>query len=383
LKTTPFILATLVALSCQLKLNAQADDCGTVLPQDVLEHFSNTSEARSSFNVNFRSTRYLPLRFHVVRYSNGSGGLSNNDMVEQLQILNQRYRSSSIQFFLCGPPNHIDNDHFADYNVSMEHDLATANDQPGALNVYFVPKIQGSDGSSLCGYSYFYNRLLTEQSDRVFVQSGCAKNGSTLAHEIGHYLSLLHTHSTSHGPSLVNDANCNSNGDQLCDTPADPNLVGLVNSSCSYTGSARDVSGDLYAPSTDNVMSYAPAQCRTEFTGEQLNRIMYSAQFERNYLACADTFHLHYVAEQTELPVRVYPNPASHIAQVSIEEIEDGDFFKVSLYNLRGEPVYTAMRDRDERSQPIDIDLTAFDKGIYLVAVSNGIKSRSQKLIYQ
>ena len=68
--------------------------------------------------------------------------------------------------------------------------------------------------------------------------NGCANNGSTLPHEVGHFYGLPHTHDQ--GNELVNGSNCATAGDNFCDTPADPNLSGVVNSSCVYTGTATD-----------------------------------------------------------------------------------------------------------------------------------------------
>ena len=113
-----------------------------------------------------------------------------------------------------------------------------------------------------------------------------------MSHEMGHYFSLYHTHGkTNSGTTdeLVNGSNCSSAGDDVCDTPADPNLSGLVNSSCQYTGSGKDANGDTYVPNPRNMMSYARKSCRTVLTAGQYNRIAYSLANDRNYLVCSST----------------------------------------------------------------------------------------------
>lgn len=68
---------------------------------------------------------------------------------------------------------------------------------------------------------------------------------STSSHEIGHCLDLLHTHQGTQPGSAgcaenINGSNCNTCGDEICDTPAD-NGNGVVNG---------------YTPDLRNLMSY-------------------------------------------------------------------------------------------------------------------------------
>ena len=119
--------------------------------------------------------------------------------------------------------------------------------------------------------------------------NSCAINGSTIVHELGHYLSLYHTHgptNTGTTTELVNGSNCIISGDDLCDTPADPNLSGLVTNSCQYTGTAFDANGQAYVPDPTNIMSYSKKVCRTFLSSDQYNRANYSALNDRSYLTC-------------------------------------------------------------------------------------------------
>ena len=72
----------------------------------------------------------------------------------------------------------------------------------------------------------------------------------------------------------MDGTNCTVSGDLVCDTPADPNLYYLYadvdSQSCEYLGAigdcdATDANGELYVPSTENVMSYSPFFCREGF----------------------------------------------------------------------------------------------------------------------
>jgi acetyl-CoA carboxylase beta subunit len=102
-----------------------------------------------------------------------------------------------------------------------------------------------------------------------------ALNGSTLAHEVGHWFGLMHTHGNLDNGTdeLVNGSNCTDAGDLICDTPADPRLTGLVSSNCVYNPPSvapRDANGQLFAPETNNLMSYSLSQCRNRFSDGQV-----------------------------------------------------------------------------------------------------------------
>jgi len=100
--------------------------------------------------------------------------------------------------------------------------------------------------------------------------SACLVGGYTLAHEIGHFYGLPHTHEVFSGEELVDGSNCLTAGDGFCDTPADPDLSGFVSRTCNYTGSFRDRNGDTYMPDVSNIMSYSDPSCQNKFSLDQL-----------------------------------------------------------------------------------------------------------------
>ncbi|MEE2954236.1 MAG: M43 family zinc metalloprotease, partial [Bacteroidota bacterium] len=230
---------------------------------------------------------WLPVQNHIVRESNGSGGLSTNDLASIMVILNNYYMNSNIQFYECNSVNFIDNSNYYNFNSSNENTLCNANDVQNVINVYYFNTVS-SGSNSLCGYAYFPGG---SWKDRIIMKNSCALNGSTLTHEFGHYLSLYHTHGTSNNGTtneLVNGSNCTWAGDEICDTPADPNLSGVVSSSCQYTGSATDANGQPYVPDPTNIMSYSRKSCRTFMSSGQYNRTNYSAINDRGYLSCSN-----------------------------------------------------------------------------------------------
>jgi len=138
------------------------------------------------------------------------------------------------------------------------------------------------------GYTYmpYYHRVFCREFI-ILSLDGIVRDG-TLAHEMGHFFGLHHTHGDENTfeKELVSGANCYSAGDSICDTPADPMLSKKVayagaDCSCQYVGGDLDPNYEAYHPLTDNIMSYTLDKCRTKFTAGQLNKIGYQVRWHK------------------------------------------------------------------------------------------------------
>lgn len=225
----------------------------------------------------------IPIKPHIVRETNGTGGVTIGQIVTAISYLNEYYAPMQLEFFVCGSgPVFINNSTYYNFPQpsipnSTEDAMATAAgpEANNTINMFFVNSI-GS--GNIGGYAYTPNQ--TVQSNRIVIDFNFMNQdrGQVLVHEVGHWLSLLHTfEGTEVGPNDPNaervtrfapEANCTTNGDELCDTDADPGFNGSnVNvGNCTYTGTATDNLGALYTPDITNVMSYFPAQCMNPFT---------------------------------------------------------------------------------------------------------------------
>ncbi len=259
-------LAILITCGWSAPLLAQ-DDCGTeMLPEHV-----DLVLARQAAGIydppegGPRSGYSVPLTFHVVRRSDGTGGINPAQLVAALDDANLYFANAGIRFCWPGPVNYIDSDAFYyDIDTQAEIDaLRQTNVVPDTINIYFTENLP------YCGISSF----TWSDVQGIVMNNGCAGTGSnpsTFPHELGHYFDLLHTHSTMFGAECVICCNCNIAGDLLCDTPADPNLSGEVDSNCGYTGTDLDpCDGVPYQPDTSNLMSYSLKECRTTLTTQQ------------------------------------------------------------------------------------------------------------------
>lgn len=292
-----------ISLFISTMLGAQSSqECGTTPTKAQVEYLNKTQKQRSAFSYRaYKSNAVIqiPVVNHIVTQSNGSGGLELQQLADAMDSLNNFYAQANIQFVECDTVRFINNSNWYHFYDIDEAALRSANDVQNAINIYYFEtlNIVTDNGGSfeVCGYTSF-----PPGPDRVMMANRCAVNGMTLIHEIGHYFSLFHTHGDSNCGSLtdelVDGSNCEDAGDRLCDTPADPNLLGgsrceiaRVNySTCEYIGIVTDANGEPYTPQVSNIMSYGGV-CRSEFTQGQFDRVVFSILNDRNYLACFGT----------------------------------------------------------------------------------------------
>lgn len=142
---------------------------------------------------------------------------------------------------------------------------------PRRINVFFVNEIEFT---SHCGYSYT-NGISIEKQAQIFIElapKNCSDGpAEQLAHHMGRLLGLRPTNFSS-GSELVDGSNCDTEGDKICDTPADPfPIEGTERDSffmaCEFIWNETDPNGDFYTPSMNNMMS--PYPCKCQFTYQQ------------------------------------------------------------------------------------------------------------------
>lgn len=256
--------------------------CGTEASAEQIKYVNKSQTKARSFNSKItRGITDVPIQIHVLRRSNGGGGIAQYRINEALNDLNSFFVEANIRFIPLKKINYINSDEHYDFNVQNEDKLGKLHDVGDVINLYIANSIS-SGQISLCGYAYF-----PPGNDRVMMSKSCINNGSTLPHEMGHYFMLYHTHGTSNNGTtdeLVNGKNCHMAGDRVCDTPADPNISGLVSGSCQYVGRSTDKNGGTYNPDPLNMMSYSTKACRQKFTRGQLKRMNYAILNHRDYL---------------------------------------------------------------------------------------------------
>ncbi len=273
---------TTMLLVCVPLLAEENKPCGVqttkVVAQEVatLVEGGHWNDALSTPLMN-RGTQYVKTTIHIVRYSNGSGGIPEERIATAIETLNDSVAETGLVFVQFGDILYLNSSLYATCTSGEVDALRQINPVDESLNIYFVPEFV-----NYCGVSSFYGWGV----QGIVLDNDCtatSTNPSTFSHEVGHYFGLFHTHEPYYGLECVNGSNCDVAGDLICDTPADPNLSGNINSSCAYTGSATDAcgSGNPYMPLANNMMSYSTKVCRTNFTDNQLSVFLWTAENER------------------------------------------------------------------------------------------------------
>lgn len=226
----------------------------------------------------------IPVTIHIVRSSNGGGGFFENNAFLTICDLNNRMASAGMFFYLAGPVRFIDDDTY--YNAPDFSPLFTMIDVenvPQTMNIYYTNLGQ----LGLCGFAFYPNSGPGgPQNDGAVVMSfACSQpNGTTLTHEVGHFFALPHTFDqTSSNPISVNaaervtrlvnevpprlGANCATEGDGFCDTPAD--FIG-TRWSCPTGQVQVDINGDRFRPDSSYYMSYSNDLCMSRFSTQQI-----------------------------------------------------------------------------------------------------------------
>ena len=237
----------------------------------------------------------MPIYVHALT-SNGTNGVSDLDLNLGLARINEIFFDIGIEFFYSGI-NRVTNADLYDYNntntdaiggADTEGDYVSLVGTVGdAVNMYVVGSISLDGSAGVAGYAYFPGDA--PQTTRVFMEMDSYYDEVTqvLAHEFGHHFGLHHTFTKDNDFDNVEDEveniarsganqNCDTNGDFLCDTPADPGRQANAQNGCNYVGASADPTGQQYSGNTsmDNHMSYWSAQaCPQDFTAQQYARM--------------------------------------------------------------------------------------------------------------
>lgn len=259
-------------------------------PARDLDLIEIQAAADCSYNVTNPSAQYapssvyrIPVVFHVIQRTNGTGYVSPTRVAEQIAVLNEDFRAlagtpgapgvdTAIEFVLAGE-DPAGNPHSGItystnntwYNDSGSYWTSLAWDPSRYINIYtngaggalgYVPGLpqQGTANKT-------YDRVVLLHSTVGFnAPIGSPYNkGRTATHEIGHFLGLFHTFDGGCGSV----SGCYTSGDLICDT----NRESTAHFGCAQTNTCSS------PDPIHNYMDYSDDTCMWEFTEEQARRM--------------------------------------------------------------------------------------------------------------
>ena len=169
--------------------------CGTEDPLTT-KRFSKEELENEWQNLNDGTrhmTRTFMIAVHIIRNNNGTMGIGPSEVIAAIETMNKQYIPAKIQFELCGAINFINDDTYLETTSGETSTLVSKYNLTKVINIYFVPKLLSSSGDQLCGIATLPGVNIGNR--RILLANSCVANGSTLSHEMGHFLVFcIHTH---------------------------------------------------------------------------------------------------------------------------------------------------------------------------------------------
>lgn len=199
----------------------RCERCGTP-PANALRDFAGPPRAAAVAGL-----QRIVCRFHVIRRSDGSGGIDEARIGDLLRDLNVGFRDTPFRFVREPGTTYIDDDgYYADFPTFQSMiPIWNAYYEPGVLNWFLTPVVQSGQFDATTSFG-----PPAHSGERgifmAYRATGSPTNIVTPPHEVGHVFDLNHPGETFFAAECTSGANCAVAGDFICDTPASPNVFG-------------------------------------------------------------------------------------------------------------------------------------------------------------
>lgn len=193
--------------------------------------------------------KHFNLMVHVAVDSLREMNFDISSLEAAVETCNKFFEPICVSFSIC------DVDTFLNYNFDVRLDMVSLeeksvlHDEDRRLDIYILEELLGPSTCGLGG------------GGEIHLERGCL---GSLTHEMGHQWGLAHTFA-GNGEELVDGSNCETAGDGICDTPADPfdpaDEETVWQNGCEFVYLGLDDNGQFYQPDMGNIMSYYGCDC--------------------------------------------------------------------------------------------------------------------------
>lgn len=198
--------------------------------------------------------------------------------------VNALFAPICVSFNICELDT-LENFRYDSVTVEEWAEMQVIYHQQRKINLFWVSQFDFDN--TLCGVSELEGIANTENGG-ILMMSGPCLNEFAIAHELGRFFGVPYTFGDGEEQTeeLVRGENCDTTGDLICDTPADPYEIGdevstyvQPENNCRFVNQKRDNANDWFTPHVGNIMSFYQDECKCDFSDEQY-RLMVA-----NYLA--------------------------------------------------------------------------------------------------
>ena len=218
--------------------------------------------------------REFTVMAHLVRDTFQVINSTPENIAAALELVNLWYEPICVRFRLAQVDT-IDNFQYDEpVNTNELEQLWTHYNEPNRINIYVITNTGNVSAEPV--FATDEGILLNDQGGILINFPQLNNDPLWLVHAFGHYCGLLDTQEEM-GVELVDGSNCETNGDEICDTPADPldpnapfGGLGLYfDTQCRFIFNGLDANGEFYVPQTGNALSRYPTGCWCGLTFEQ------------------------------------------------------------------------------------------------------------------
>lgn len=356
----------------------------------------------------------IPIVFHVYGTTQGGKTVSNSLIINAVQKMNDDYHGLNNDY------NTVHNNFFAIRDIMPDLTFALAQKDPSGnattgimyhpvaagfangtgydaqiqadawdnykyMNIYIMNDLFNNGVTNNSGYGYYPNTTMSNNNTARIVYNGAylgtntnQEFASTLSHEYGHWLNLIHTF----------DGGCVQPNDYVTDTP--PCDYSNVTYTCHATPtSTYPVNCNNELINAENYMDYSGAYgCYKMFTQGQVARMYAGLQhpsrqplWQLSNLIAVGLGQLCSPTNVTNLSLSnssfiVYPNPAGNSIYIKSADNMNGSTYKIS------DQLGRELLNGKLNSQNESIDVSALPTGVYfLTAENNGRQILFRKIV--